>query len=56
MNKSHYASWRKHYRKNLMEMYNIFLYYFKDLYVFDKSSKEKFYRFIYTTQFDEQLR
>ena len=44
--------WRKYYRKHLNDMYGIFLYYFKDLYSFDTKSKEKFYRFIYTTQFD----
>jgi hypothetical protein len=47
----HYLNWKSYYKTNLQEMYNIFQYYFKDLYKFDSKSPDKFYKFIYQTQY-----
>ena len=49
MDTVHYNNWRDYYENHLENMYNIFIFYFKDLYELDKNSKDKFYKYIYQT-------
>ena len=42
-----YDNWKLYYYQELEDLYSIFVKHFKDLYFFNKNSKEEFYKLIY---------
>jgi hypothetical protein len=42
-----YYNWKLCYQYELENLYQIFVTHFKDLYFFNKNSKEEFYKLIY---------
>ena len=44
---THYDYWKNENLEYLNDIYSIFYYHFKDLYVLNKDSKDRFFRLIY---------